>query len=185
FISGMIAGLTMTYRGAFKEGDRVRIGDVSGTVTDIKLMVTRLRTAKNEIVVIPNSNILNTNVINYSTMARETRLILHTIVSIGYDTPWRQVEALLLQAADRTEGLLKDPAPFVLQRELGNYAVNYELNAYTNDKNQNLKLYSRLHSQIQDVFNEFGVQIMSPVYEADPKTAKIVPKEQWFAAPAK
>ncbi len=185
FIAGMIAGLTMTYRGAFKEGDLVKIGDVSGVVTDIKLMITRLRTAKNEIVVIPNSNILNCNVVNYSTMARESKLILHTVVGIGYDTPWRQVEALLLQAADQTEGLLKDPPPFVLQRLLGDFAVNYELNAYCIDDQQILRLYSRLHANIQDVFNEFGVQIMSPAYEADPETAKIVPKEQWYAAPAR
>jgi small-conductance mechanosensitive channel len=185
FISGMIAGLTMTYRGAFKEGDLVKIGDTMGVVTEIKLMITRIRTAKNEIVVIPNSNILNTNVMNYSTMAREKKLILHTIVGIGYDTPWRQVEALLLLAAQRTEGLLKDPPPFVLQRELGDFAVNYELNAYYNNEQQILRTYSELHAHIQDVFNEYGVQIMSPAYEMDPGNAKIVPKEQWYAAPAK
>ncbi|HKX57283.1 MAG TPA: mechanosensitive ion channel family protein [Xanthomonadales bacterium] len=185
FISGMIAGLTMTYRGAFKEGDLVKIGDTMGIVTEIKLMITRIRTAKNEIVVIPNSNILNTNVVNYSTMAREKKLILHTIVGIGYDTPWRQVEALLLLAAERTEGLLKDPPAFVLQRELGDFAVNYELNAYYNNEHQILRIYSELHAHIQDVFNEYGVQIMSPAYEMDPREAKIVPKEQWYAAPAK
>lgn len=185
FISGMIAGLTMTYRGAFKEGDLVKIDDTIGVVSDIKLMITRIRTAKNEIVIIPNSNILSTNVINYSTMAREQKLILHTIVGIGYDTPWRQVEALLLMAADRTEGLLKDPPAFVLQKLLGDFAVNYELNAYFSNEQSILQTYSKLHAHIQDVFNEYGVQIMSPSYEADPEAAKVVPKEQWFAAPAK
>jgi len=185
FISGMIAGLTMTYRGAFKEGDLVKIDDTTGVVTDIKLMITRLRTAKNEIVVIPNTNILNANVVNYSSMAREQKLILHTMVGIGYDTPWRQVEALLLGAAERTEGLLKDPPPFVLQKQLGDFAVNYELNAYYSNEQSILLTYSKLHANIQDVFNEFGVQIMSPSYEADPESAKIVPKDRWFAAPAK
>lgn len=185
FISGMIAGLTMTYRGAFKEGDLVKIDDTTGVVTDIKLMITRLRTAKNEVVVIPNTNILNANVVNYSSMAREQKLILHTMVGIGYDTPWRQVEALLLGAAERTEGLLKDPPPFVLQKQLGDFAVNYELNAYYSNEQSILLTYSKLHANIQDVFNEFGVQIMSPSYEADPESAKIVPKDRWFAAPAK
>ncbi len=185
FIAGMIAGLTMTYRGAFKEGDLVQIGDVTGTVSDIRLMVTRLRTAKNEIVVIPNSNILNTNVVNYSTLAREQQLILHTVVGIGYDTPWRQVEALLLLAAERTEGLMKDPPPFVLQKQLGDFAVNYELNACFSNEQSILQTYSKLHANIQDVFNEYGVQIMSPAYEADPDGAKIVPKEQWYTAPAR
>ncbi len=185
FVSGAIAGLTMTYRGAFREGDRIRIGDVTGIVTEIRLMVTRIRTAKNEIVVIPNSNILNTDVVNYSTMAREDKLILHTDVGIGYDTPWRQVEAMLLEAASRTEGLLGEPKPFVLQKQLGDYAVIYELNAYCNDDNGIPALYSTLHANIQDVFNEYGVQIMSPAYEDDPDEPKVVPREQWYAAPAK
>jgi small-conductance mechanosensitive channel len=185
FVSGAIAGLTMTYRGAFKEGDRITIGDVTGIVTEIKLMVTRIRTNKNEIVVIPNSNILNTDVINYSTMAREDKLILHTDVGIGYDTPWRQVEAMLLEAASRTEGLLDEPGPFVLQKELGDYAVIYELNVYSKGENDIAALYSSLHANIQDVFNEYGVQIMSPAYEHDPDEPKVVPQEQWYAEPAK
>ncbi len=185
FVSGAIAGLTMTYRGAFKEGDRITIGDVTGIVTDIRLMVTRIRTAKNEIVVVPNSNILNNDVINYSTMAREDNLILHTDVGIGYDTPWRQVEAMLLEAASRTEGLLREPGPFVLQKALGDHAVTYELNAPSNNDREIPALYSALHANIQDVFNEYGVQIMSPSYERDPDEPKVVPREQWYAAPAK
>ena len=185
FVSGAIAGLTMTYRGAFKEGDRIMVGDVTGVVTEIRLMVTRVRTAKNEIVVIPNSNILNTDVTNYSTMAREEKLILHTEVGIGYDTPWRQVEAMLLEAATRTEGLLSEPGPFVLQKSLGDYAVIYELNAYSNDDKHIPAHYSALHANIQDVFNEYGVQIMSPSYEHDPDEPKVVPREKWYPAPAK
>ncbi len=112
----------MTYRAAFREGDRIKVGDVVGTVEEIKLMVTKVRTPKNEQVIIPNSNILNDNVTNYSHMARRGGVILHTVVGIGYDTPWRQVEALLLMATERTEGLLKDPPPFVLQKSLGDFA---------------------------------------------------------------
>jgi small-conductance mechanosensitive channel len=185
FIAGMIAGLTMTYRGAFKEGDLVKIGDVTGVAIDIRLMITRVRTAKNEIVVIPNSTILNSNVINYSTMSRENKLILHTIVGIGYDTPWRQVEAMLLIAAERTDALLRDPPPFVLQKGLGDYAVNYELNAFCKKDVAMLQAYSDMHANIQDVFNEHGVQIMSPAYEADTAEPKIVPKENWYTAPAR
>jgi small-conductance mechanosensitive channel len=121
FIANMMAGLSMTYRGAFKEGERIRIGEVMGAVEEIKLMVTRIRTPKNEIVIIPNSNILNTNVVNYSALARQQGLVLHTEVGIGYETPWRQVEAMLLQAASRTEGIKSDPKPFVLQRALGDF----------------------------------------------------------------
>jgi len=184
FIANVLAGLAMTYRGAFKEGDRVKIDDVLGDVEDIKLMTTRIRTLKNESVVIPNSNILNTNVTNYTVMARDPGLLLHTTVGIGYDTPWRQVEAMLLMAAERTVGLQKDPKPFVLQTLMGDFAVNYEINAFCTDAGRMVAIKSELHSNIQDVFNEFGVQIMSPAYVADPASAKIVPPENWYVKPA-
>lgn len=185
FVANMIAGLSMTYRGAFKEGDRIKVGDVVGTVEDVKMMVTRIRTPKNERVILPNSNILNTEVVNYSQLAREEGVVLHSIVGIGYDTPWRQVEAMLLQAADRTEGLKKEPPPFVLQTGLGDFAVNYQINAYCSDAIRMPAIYSALHANIQDVFNEYGVQIMSPAYETDPESPKIVPPSRWYEAPAK
>jgi small-conductance mechanosensitive channel len=185
FIANSIAGLSMTYRAAFREGDRIKVGDVVGTVEEIKLMVTKVRTPKNEQVIIPNSNILNDNVTNYSHMARRGGVILHTVVGIGYDTPWRQVEAMLLLAAERTGGLKQEPPPFVLQQLLGDFAVNYELNVYSDKEHQMPALYSELHANIQDVFNEHGVQIMSPAYETDPAESKIVPPEKWYEAPAK
>jgi small-conductance mechanosensitive channel len=184
FISNMLAGLAMTYRGAFKVGDRVKIGEVIGNVEGIKLMTTRVNTVKNESVVIPNSNILNTDVTNYSVLAREEGLVMHTTVSIGYDTPWRQVEAMLLIAAERTQGLQKEPAPFVLQTSMGDFAVSYEINAYCTEVHRLLAIKSDLHRNIQDIFNQHGVQIMSPAYEHDPQTPKIVPPEDWYTAPA-
>ncbi|WP_319549880.1 mechanosensitive ion channel family protein [Desulfogranum marinum] len=184
-ISNVIAGYTMTYRRAFRIGDRVKIGDTVGDVSEMRILVTHLRTPKNEEVVIPNSTILNGEVTNYSTMARDQGLILHTTVGIGYDVPWRQVEAMLLLAAENTEGLLREPAPFIRQKSLGDYAVNYELNTYCGDASQMVELYTKMHRNIQDVFNENGVQIMSPAYKADPAEAKIVPKERWYTPPAK
>jgi small-conductance mechanosensitive channel len=183
-ISNVIAGYTMTYRRAFRIGDRVKIGDTVGDVREMRVLVTHLRTPKNEEVVIPNSTILNGEVTNYSTMARDQGLILHTTIGIGYDVPWRQVEAMLLLAAGRTEGLLKDPKPFIRQKSLADFAVNYELNAYCGDASQMMELYTEMHRNIQDVFNENGVQIMSPAYEADPAEPKIVPKERWHTSPA-
>lgn len=184
FISNMIAGYTMIYRRAFKVGDRIQVGDAMGDVTETRLMVTHLRTVKNEEIVIPNSTILNTNIVNYTTLAKSRGLILHATVGIGYETPWRQVDAMLKLAADRTPGLLKDPAPFVLQKELGSFDVTYEINAYTDDSHAMGAQYTALRQQILDVFNEFGVQIMTPHYENDPSDAKVVPRDQWFAAPA-
>ena len=183
-ISNIIAGYTMTYRRAFRIGDRVQIGDVTGEVVDSKVLVTTLRTPKNELVVVPNSEILGRSVVNFSTLAKREGLILHTTVGIGYETPWRQVEAMLRMAADRTEGLLKDPAPFVLQKSLGDFCVVYEVNVYTGDAARMPRLYSALHANILDVFNEYGVQIMTPAYEGDTPQPKVVRPGDWYAAPA-
>jgi small-conductance mechanosensitive channel len=184
-IANVIAGYSMTYRRAFRLGDRVRIGGVVGDVTAVRLQVTHIRTPKNEEVVVPNSTILTSDVTNYSALARTQGLILHTSVGIGYEVPWRQVEALLLLAAERTAGLEREPAPFVLQTALGDFAVSYELNVYCRNPQAMPALYNELHRNIQDAFNEHGVQIMTPNYEADPPEPKLVPKEQWFAAPAR
>jgi len=184
-IGNVIAGYTMIYRRAFHIGDRIRINEHLGDVVETRLLVTHLRTPKNEEIVIPNSVILSSSVVNYSLLAREGKLILHSSVGIGYETPWRQVEAMLVQAAERTEGLLAEPKPFVLQRALGDFAVTYEINVYCGDAQAMEKLYTRLYRNILDVFNEHGVQIMTPAYVADPAQPKVVPKEQWYATPAR
>jgi small-conductance mechanosensitive channel len=184
-IGNLIAGYTMTYRRAFRVGDRIGVGEHIGDVEQRRLLVTHLRTPKNEEVVIPNSIILNGEIVNYSTMARQQGLILHTTVGIGYETPWRQVEAMLLEAAARTPELQPDPPPFVLQKGLGDFFVTYEINVYCTEPKAMARLYSELHRNILDVFNEFGVQIMTPAYEGDPEHPKVVPKEQWYAAPAR
>ena len=183
-LSNVIAGYTMTYRRAFKLGDRVKIGETIGTVSQMRLLVTHLRTPKNEEAVIPNSVILNSEVTNYSSLAADEGLILHTTVGIGYEVPWRQVEAMLIMAAERTPGLVTDRPPFVLQRSLGDFAITYELNVYCDRPNQIMSLYSALHRNILDAFNEYGVAIMTPAYEGDPEQPKFVPKDQWYAAPA-
>ena len=184
-IANIIAGYMMTYRRAFRVGDRVRIGDIVGDVTSVRLQVTHLRTPKNEEVVIPNSQIINGHVLNYSTLAGESGLLLHTTVGIGYETPWRQVEAMLIEAAQRTQGLAATPQPFVLQTALGDFAVSYELNVGCDEPQRMAQLYTALHRNILDVFNEYGVAIMTPAYVSDPPDAKLVPKSKWFLAPAK
>jgi small-conductance mechanosensitive channel len=183
-IANLMAGYTMIYRRAFKVGDRISIENLTGDVVERRLMVTHLRTIKNEEIIVPNSTIINSNIINYSTLAASHGLILHTTVGIGYETPWRQVEAMLRLAAERTPGLLKDPAPFVLQKSLGDFAVTYELNAYCDNARAMGLLYTAMHQNVLDVFNEHGVQIMTPAYEGDPEKPKVVPKDQWYQAPA-
>jgi small-conductance mechanosensitive channel len=165
-IANMVAGLVITYMRPFKEGDRIKIGDVTGDVIEKTLLVTRLRTPKNEEVTIPNSSVLSGNTVNYSTMARTKGLIIHTTVTIGYDVPWRNMHEALLNAADRTEMLQKEPKPFVLQTSLDDFYVSYQINGYTHETNRFNRIYSSLHQNIQDCCNEMGIEIMSPHYRA-------------------
>jgi small-conductance mechanosensitive channel len=183
-IANIIAGYMLTYRHALKAGERVQIGSVFGDVIETRLQATHIRSIKNEEIIIPNSQVLASEVINYSSLARTEGLILHTEIGIGYDTPWRQVEALLLAAADRTAGVGKEPRPFVREKKLGEFAVTYELNAYCREPQQMAHLYAELHRNILDAFNEAGIQIMTPAYEGDPPEPKIVAQKDWHKAPA-
>jgi small-conductance mechanosensitive channel len=183
-VSNVVAGFVITYMGSFRVGDYVQVGETVGTILSQGMLVTRVRTPKNVDVTIPNSNLIGVHLVNYSTQARERRLILHTKVTIGYDTPWRQIHALLRKAAQATPDILKDPEPFVLQTSLDDFYVSYELNAYTDNPVDQPRIYSDLHRNIQDAFNEFGVQIMSPNYIADRPRPTVVPRDQWYAPPA-
>jgi small-conductance mechanosensitive channel len=185
FLANIVAGYALIYRRLFTVGDRVQIDDVVGDVVQTRLQVTRLRSLKGEEVIVPNSLILNSKVVNYSSLANKHGLILHTKISIGYEVPWRKVEYLLLSAADRTPGLLREPKPFVsLRSALGEFAVTYELNVYCDNAQAMQEIYTTLHHNILDIFNEHGVQIMTPAYEGDPPSPKVVAKDEWFDAPA-
>lgn len=146
--------------------NKVKTADTTGDVVEKTLLVTRVRTIKNVEVTIPNALVLGSHIVNFSAMAKQEGLILHTTVTIGYDAPWRKVHELLIAAALATEHILKEPAPFVLQTALNDHTVAYELNAYTNEPARMAGIQSDLHHNIQDRFNEAGVEIMSPQYTA-------------------
>ena len=165
-IANMIAGLVITYMRPFKIGDRIRIADVSGDVIEKTLLVTRVRTIKNEVITIPNSSVLSGNTINYTIEALKNGLIVHTTVTIGYDIPWKDMHKTLKEAANRTDFLLKDPEPYILQTSLDDFYVSYQINAYTHDASKQALIYSHLHQNIQDVCNENGIEILSPHYRA-------------------
>jgi len=166
-LSNAMAGIILTYMRLFTIGDRIKIGDVSGDVIEKSLLVTRIRTPLNEIISIPNSNVMNSHTINYSSEASVKGLIIHTTVTIGYDVPWKDVHSALIDAALRTEFVLKEPLPFALQTGLEDFYVAYELHAYIREANKQGTIYSELHQNIQDVFNERGIEIMSPHYRAE------------------
>jgi small-conductance mechanosensitive channel len=163
-IANIVAGVILTYTRAFTIGDRVRINDNTGDVIETNLLATHIRTIKNVDITIPNSLVLGSHILNYSALSRERGLILHTAVTIGYDAPWRRIHELLISAALATEHVLAEPRPFVLQTALNDFYVTYELNAYTDEPHAMAEIYSDLHRNIQDAFNEGGVEIMSPHY---------------------
>ena len=166
-LSNVMAGLVLTYMRSFKLGDRVRLGDVTGDIIEKSLLVTRIRTIKNEIISIPNSTVMGSHTINYSSDSITKGLILHSTVTIGYDVPWKKIHQALIDAADRTDLILKDPKPFVLQTSLDDFYVSYQINAYTKEANKQASIYSQLHANIQDCCNEVGIEILSPHYRAE------------------
>lgn len=165
-LGNVVAGLVMTYMRAFKIGDRVKIGEVTGDIIEKTLLVTRVRTIQNEIVSIPNSTVMSSHTTNYSSEASSVGLIVNTTVTIGYDAPWRKVHQLLINAALATPLIESEPAPYVLQTSLDDFYVCYRINAYTKAPNQQAIIYSALHANIQDEFNKGGVEIMSPHYKS-------------------
>ena len=165
-IGNIIAGLVITYMRPFKLGDRIQLNETTGNVIEKTPLVTRIRTPKNEVVTIPNSFIMSSHTVNYSTSAREYGLIIHSEVSIGYDIPWRQTHQLLIEAALNTPGVIDDPRPFVLETSLSDWYPVYQVNAYIKETDRLADIYSDLHQNIQDKFNEAGIEIMSPHYVA-------------------
>ena len=164
-IANLIAGISLTYTRSFREGDVIQVGDSVGLVLERRLYVTRIKTYKNRIITIPNGVILANHVTNLSFEAREGEgLILHTTITIGYNSPWETVHALLIEAAVATKHILARPSPFVLQTGLNDFHVTYELNAYTDAPEVMPEIYGEMHQNIQNKFNEAGVEIMSPHY---------------------
>ncbi len=163
-VANILAGIVMTYTGAFRVGDRIQIGTTTGDVIEKTLLVTRVRTIKNEDVTVPNGLVMNTHITNFSAVAETQGLILHTKVTIGYDVPWDQVHELMISAALKTADILADPKPFVLQTSLDDFAVAYQVNAYTRSPNSMAATYSNLHLNIQEAFTKANIEILSPHY---------------------
>ena len=182
-INQVISGLFVIYSRSVRPGDYVRIGDTEGEVIDVGFLATKLKTARQEEITLPHSVLVGSGTTNYSRLAGDHGVIATVSVTIGYDVPWRQVHALLLLGAARTRGIRNEPPPRVLQRELSDFHVQYHLIAHV-PEGCRAEVLSELHAQIQDAFNEFGVQIMAPHFESQPEKRIVVPKTEWHAAPA-
>jgi small-conductance mechanosensitive channel len=182
-VGHMMSGLVVVYSRALRPGDAVRVTDIEGVVTEVGALSVKLINARKEEFTIPNAVIVGTTVKNYSRLGKDSGPALSTSVTIGYDAPWRVVHELLLSAADRTEGILKTPAPIVYQVSLSDFFVEYQLVVRLDPSVNRFVVLSQLHQNIQDAFNERGVQIMSPHFEGQPDHRVYVPKDRWSAAP--
>jgi small-conductance mechanosensitive channel len=183
-INQVISGLFVIYSKSVRPEDYVRVGDIEGEVVDVGFLATKLKTPRQEEITIPHSVLVGTATTNYSRLAGDNGIVITVSVTIGYDTPWRQVHSLLLLGASRTPGIRKEPPPRVIQRELSDFYVQYHLLAHLEDGKNRATVLSELHANIQDAFNEYGTQIMSPHFESQPERPVFVPKSDWYAAPA-
>lgn len=178
-ISNMVSGLVITYMRPFKIGDQIRIGELVGVVIEKNMLVTRLRTVKNEEITIPNSTILSGNTTNYSTYSQDEGLIIYTTADIGYEVPWNEAQAALLEAANRTKLVLKTPAPFIFQHQLADFYATYEINVYVHDVVKRAGILADLRNHIQDVFHERNIELISPHFRAlIPEEVKVDDKTQ-------
>ncbi len=184
-VNQIMSGFMVTYSRALRVGDYVRVGDVEGTVIHLGILSTKLKTYRGEEATIPNAVVVSQTTTDYSRFAEANETFTPTSVTIGYDTPWRQIHAMLLLAAERTPGVRGEPKPYVLQEALQDFYVKYTLFVCLDAQDQRYFTLNTLHAQIQDLFNEYGVQIMSPNYLADPASPKLVAKKDWYASPAR
>jgi len=184
-VNQIMSGFMITYSRAVRTGDFVRIGDVDGTVMHLGILSVKVKTLRNEDVTIPNAVVVAQTTTDFTRFGDVDGVYTPTSVTIGYDAPWRQVQGLLLEAAARTPGLRREPKPVVLQAGLEDFYVKYTLFVCLERQQSRPFTLHALHANIQDLFNEYGVQIMSPNYVLDPAAPKIVAKKDWFAAPAR
>jgi small-conductance mechanosensitive channel len=184
-VTQAMSGLVVIYTRSLHKGDFVDINGVQGVVTEVGALSTKIVTVRNEEVTIPNSVVIATPIHNYSKLAGSQGTLLTTKVTIGYDAPWRQVHEMLINAAQKTAGVRAMPAPYVYQRALSDFYVEYELFVSIDNPLERIPILSILHASIQDEFNEHGVQIMSPHFFGQPEQAVVVPQEKWYTAPAK
>jgi small-conductance mechanosensitive channel len=182
-----LSGLSLMYSRALRVGEYVRVGDVEGTVVSVGMLATRIHSGMGEEISLPSAVVFGQPVRNFSRLVQDGQFVLHTAITIGYATAWRQVHALLLEAARRTSGVADTPAPYVVQTALSDFYVEYRLcaQATRSAPRRRIEAMNALHANIQDVFNEHGVEIMSPHFFVDPSAPQVVPRDAWYPAPAR
>jgi len=182
-VGHMMSGLVVVYSRALQRGDLVRVGDIEGIVTEVGTLSIKVSNAIKEEFTIPNTVIVGTVVKNYSRLSRNSGIPMTTSVTIGYGAPWRVVHEMLIAAAKRTPGVLETPAPIVFQSNLSEFYVQYQVVVRIEKPETRIATLNSLHQNIQDIFNERGVQIMVPAFESQPESPIVIPKSKWSQAP--
>lgn len=181
------SGLILMYTRSLRKGDYVRISGEEGTVVGLGMFTTRVHTGMGHEVTLPNAVVMGSVIRNFSRASVASNTLIDTSVTIGYDAPWREVHAILLEAARRTPGVVSEPKPWVAQTALSDFYIEYQLIAQMDATRpeKRLEVLTTLNANVVDVFNEHGVQIMSPHYMGDPQQAKVVDPGNAYAAPRK
>lgn len=178
-VAQLMSGLVLVYSRALRRGDFVAVNGIEGVVSEVGALAVKIKTMRNEEVTLPNGVITSSPIHNYSKLGVEHGALVSTRVTIGYDTAWRLVHAMLGTAARSTPGVRHEPAPVVYQRALSDFYVEYELFAHIDRPLERVAILSALHAAIQDEFNRNGVQIMSPHFYEQPPQPVIVPPQHW------
>lgn len=179
-ISNVIAGILLLSSRPFKIGDRIRTSandDLIGDVIEITILYTKLRTIRNELVAVPNQMLLQQQIINYSGLD-----VLACVIEVSqtYEQKRQRIESLLLEAAEKTKEIVRDPQPTVLLKRLESYAAVYELRAYTNKPNEFLKIQSELRKNVYDIFQMQGIDLTVPQAQANIDTVAERPQSYKF-----
>lgn len=179
-INQVMSGFVLLYSGSVRTGEYIKLGEIEGTITEMGILAVKLLTPSREFLTIPNAVMISNPTTNYSRLRKETGVPITTIVTIGYDAPWRQVHQILIGAATETKGMIEKPEPKVIQKALSDWYAEYTLVGYASDPKNRSRILSELNGRVQDAFNEAGIQIMSPHYKDDPPEPMVIPKDKWF-----
>jgi len=179
-INQVMSGFVLLYSGSVRTGEYVKVGEIEGTISEMGLLAVKLLNPAHEFLVIPNAVMLSNPTTNFSRLAEDTGVPLKTSVTIGYDTPWRQVHQLLTDSAAQTGEILSEPAPRVIQTALSDWYPEYTLISYIKNPQQRTAVISELNGHIQDAFNDAEVAIMSPHYNSDTPEPLVIPRNRWF-----
>ena len=179
-INQVMSGFVLLYSGSVRTGEYIKVGEIEGTITEMGILAVKVLTPPGEFLIIPNAVMITNPTTNYTRLKKDTGVPINSVVTIGYDAPWRQVHELLITAARQTDGVIETPGPKVLQKALSDWYAEYTLVAYAAEPQDRTGILSELNGHIQDAFNEAGLQIMSPHYQKDPAEPMVIPKDRWF-----